>query len=86
MEKKLTAAEEMLIQCYNEQVAALLRRIERNQGMQARITAESMLLQHISHKANMHYQGEHRDAFIATLTIMLFNMTQPQRTEQPRPS
>ena len=57
MEKKLTAAEEMLIQCYNEQVAALLRRIERNQGMQARITAESMLLQHISHKANMHYQG-----------------------------
>ena len=86
MEKKLTAAEEMLIQCYNEQVAALLRRIERNQGMQARITAESMLLQHISHKANMHYQGEHRDAFIATLTIMLFNMTRPQRTEQPRPS
>ena len=86
MEKKLTAAEEMLIQCYNEQVAALLRRIERNQGMQARITAESMLLQHISHNASQRYQGEHRDAFIATLSIMLFNMTQPQRTEQPRPS
>ena len=86
MEKKLTDAEEMLIHYYDHHVGLQLRRIEQHQGLQARITAESMLLQHISHKANMHYQGEHRDAFIATLTIMLFNMTQPQRTEQPRPS